>query len=366
MNFSDWPWQPDPDYSRLLQALRRQGDPDDVRFLELFADREVIAAALGEPAISGEMERADREALEWALDQKIRFWHRLGYDAFWQGAILEFPDMLLLESDDTASLPRDKRNWVDEKAGMITNWEEFERYPWPRTADADLYPMEYVARHLPEGMAIVASIGGVLEPVMWLMGYETFALAIYDQPELVQAMFDKIADILVPLARTLVQMDRLVALWMGDDMGFKTGTMIAPDHLRQFVFPIQKQHARIAHDQGIPFLLHSCGNLEAVMDDLIDDVGIDARHSFEDVFEPVESFAARYGDRIAVIGGVDVDLLVRGTEEQVRARTREILAASAPGGGYVLGSGNSIANYVPLESFLAMVDEGWRYRAGSA
>jgi uroporphyrinogen decarboxylase len=99
------------------------------------------------------------------------------------------------------------------------------------------------------------------------------------------------------------------------------------------------------------------------MDDLIDDVGIDARHSFEDVFEPVESFAARYGDRIAVIGGVDVDLLVRGTEEQVRARTREILEACAPGGGYVLGSGNSIANYVPLESFLAMVDEGWRYRA---
>jgi hypothetical protein len=168
LNFSDWPWEPDPDYSRLLQALRRQGDPDDVRFLELFADREVIAAALGEPVVSGEMERADRDALEQALDQKILFWHRLGYDAFWQGAILEFPDMLLLESDDTASLPRDKRNWVDEKAGMITNWEDFERYPWPRAADADLYPMEYVARHLPEGMAIVASIGGVLEPVMWL------------------------------------------------------------------------------------------------------------------------------------------------------------------------------------------------------
>ena len=366
MRFYDWPWKPDPDYTRLLRALRREGDPNHVPFLELFADREVIAAALGERAISGEAERADREVLEKALGQKIHFWHHLGYDAFWQGAILEFPDMLRLDLDDTAALPRERRSWVDEKAGTITNWADFERYPWPRTADADLYPMEYVARNLPEGMAMLAEISGVLEPVMWLMGYETFALAIYDQPDLVQAMFDKIEEIFVPLARTLVQMDRVVALWMGDDMGFKTGTMIAPDHIRQFVFPVQKQMADIAHGQGMPFLLHACGNLEAVMDDLIDDVGIDARHSFEDVIEPVESFAARYGDRIAVIGGVDVDILGRGTEEQVRARTREILEACAPGGGYVLGSGNSIANYTSLESFLAMVDEGWRFRAGNA
>jgi len=366
VRFSDWPWKPDPDYTRLSRALRREGDPHHVPFLELFADREVIAAALGERAIPAEVERADREVLEQALDRKIHFWHHLGYDAFWQGAILELPDMLRLDLDDTAALSRERRSWVDEKAGTITNWAEFERYPWPRTAEADLYPMEYVARNLPEGMAMLAAISGVLEPVMWLMGYETFALAIYDQPDLVQAMFDKIEEIFVPLARTLVQMDRVVGLWMGDDMGFKTGTMIAPGHMRRFVFPVQKQMADIAHGQGMPFILHSCGNLEVVMDDLIDDVGIDARHSFEDVIEPVESFAARYGDRIAVIGGVDVDILGRGTEEQVRARTREILETCAPGGGYVLGSGNSIANYTSLESFLAMVDEGWRFRAGDA
>lgn len=359
MRFQNWPWEPHPDYTRLLKTLRRQGDPGCIPFLELFADSEVIAAVLGGPVIPRDV--TDHEVLERGLDQKIRFWYRLGYDAFWQGAILDLPDMLLLKSDDTASLPQDKRQWVDEKAGIITNWRDFERYPWPRAADADLYPMEYVARHLPEGMGIIAAISGVLEPVMWLMGYETFALAIYDQPDLVQAMFDKIAEIFIPLTHTLVQMDRVVALWMGDDMGFKTGTMIAPDHLRKFVFPIQKQHAHIAHEQGIPFLLHSCGNVEAVMDDLIDEVGIDAKHSFEDVIEPVESFTARYGDRIAVIGGVDVDLLGRGTEDQVRARTREILEACAPSGGYVLGSGNSIANYLPPGNFLAMVDEGWRY-----
>lgn len=360
----DWPWKPAPDYARLQKALKRQGDPNHVPFLELFADREVIATLLNEAIIPKDVQLVNRGALEKGLSQKIRFWHRLGYDAIMQGPNFEFQDILGLKVEDTASLPHDKRQWVDEKAGIITCWEDFECYPWPRVEDIDLYPLEYVDRHLPDGMGIIAAVSGILEPVMWLMGYETFALAIYDQTDLVEAMFAKIEEICVPLARTLVQMDRVIALWMGDDMGFKTATMIAPNHLRKYVFPLQKQIASIVHEQGMPFLLHSCGNLEQVMDDLIDEVGIDAKHSFEDVIEPVESFIKRYGERTAVIGGVDVDLLGRGSEEQVRARTREILAACAPSHAYILGSGNSVANYIPLQNFLAMVDEGWRFNCG--
>ena len=371
MQMSDWPWKPNPDYARLLKALRRQGDPDYVPLLELGFDLEVVSAVLGEPGLGGHFTdqrsgaKADREAQEKVLDQGMRFRHGLGYDAFHVGAALGLPDLFSLESDDTATLERDKRHWVDERAGIITNWEEFERYPWPRAADADLHALEYAARQLPEGMALIAGSKGVLEPVMWLMGYETFAIALYDEPDLVEAMFGKIEEIVVPMAGMSAQMDRVIALWVGDDMGFKTGTMIAPDHLRRFVFPIQKKVASIAHEQGLLFMLHACGNLGAVMDDLIDDVGVDVQHSFEDAIEPVESFVARYGDRVAVIGGVDVDLLSRGTEEQVRARVRQILEACAPSRAYVLGSGNTISNYIPPRNLLAMLDEGWRYNTRS-
>jgi uroporphyrinogen decarboxylase len=105
-------------------------------------------------------------------------------------------------------------------------------------------------------------------------------------------------------------------------------------------------------------LLHSCGKIEAVMPDLIEGVGIDARHSFEDAITPVARAKRLYGDRIALLGGVDVDILARGSPDHVRAATRRILEACMPGGGYALGSGNSVANYVPLPNFLAMLDEG--------
>jgi uroporphyrinogen decarboxylase len=359
-----WPWKPEPDCTRLLRTLARGGDPLRVPVLELFADPEIIFQALGEPMVSLDEQMRNRAAMEQMLDQRIAFWYLLGYDALWQGPEFSLPYTLRLTSEDTAEVAADRRRWVDETAGIITSWADFERYPWPDPASIDLYPMEYVARNLPEGMGMIAEVDGPLENVMWLMGYETFAYALFDQPDLVEALFSRMDEIYIPLARAVAQMDGVIAIWMGDDMGFKTSTMISPDHLRQYVLPHHKAVAAIAHEHGLPFLLHSCGNLELIMEDLIDDVGIDAKHSFEDVIEPVESFVARYADRLAVIGGVDVDLLASGSEAQVRARTRKILAACGPSRAYVLGTGNSVTNYIPLGNFLAMLDEGQRFNAG--
>ncbi len=75
---------------------------------------------------------------------------------------------------------------------------------------------------------------------------------------------------------------------------------------------------------------------------------------------PVEVFQARYGDRIGVIGGLDVDRLANGSPERVRARTRQLIEVCGGRGRYALGSGNSIPNYIPVENYLAMVDEVWR------
>jgi len=365
LQIHNWKWKPKPDYGRLVRTLRRQGDSDHVPFLELFADPEVFAGALGASLIPDDVQIYDRDALRAALDQRIAFWYQLGYDAFWVGPLLDFPELLRLEAQDTAILSRGKRVWVDEKGGAITNWQGFEQYPWPRASDADYFPLEYAARHLPEGMAIIGQVGnGVLETVMWLMGYKSFAVALYDQPDLVEAMFRKVEEIFLPIAQTVTQMERVVAIWLADDMGYKSGPLISPGHLRKYVFPIQKKIAVIAHEHGMPFLLHSCGNLEAVMEDLIEDIQIDSKHSFEDVIQPVEVFFARYGQRISIIGGVDMDLLARGSEGQVRKRTRQILHCCGYSGCYLLGSGNTPANYVPLTNYFAMLDEGQRFNAG--
>jgi uroporphyrinogen decarboxylase len=361
MQPTQWPWKPQPDFTLLRDAIYRKGDPKNIRVLELFADDEFIYNFMGESPTPRQWSR--HEWIDWYLNLKTQFWYQLGYDAFWQDVILPFPQTTL-SSTDTADLKKKERVWVDEKAGIITSWKDFETYPWPEPKNADNYPMDYLAKNLPEGMAVLARAGGVLEQVMWLIGYEPFAVWIYDNPDLIQAMFDKVESIFLPLAETVMQMDHVMGLLMGDDMGFRSGTMIAPKHLRKYVFPIQKKVAAIAHRYGKPFMLHSCGNLESVMEDLIDDVGIDSKHSFEDAILPVEEFSKRYNHRISVIGGVDVDLLCRGTEEDIRKRTRAILEACAPSRGYILGTGNSVPNYIPMQNFLTLLDEGQRFNHG--
>jgi len=92
------------------------------------------------------------------------------------------------------------------------------------------------------------------------------------------------------------------------------------------------------------------------MEDLIE-LGIDFKHSFQDNAYPVESFYKKYSDRIGVAGGVDVDLLASARPEAVRLRTKEILDTCGPGGGYAMGSGNSVTNYCKIENYYAMIDE---------
>jgi uroporphyrinogen decarboxylase len=194
------------------------------------------------------------------------------------------------------------------------------------------------------------------------MGYESLCLALYDQRDLVKAISDRLVEIYEVMVKRMLAFDRVKVIWGSDDMGFRNGTLISPDDLREFVLPGHKLMARLSHEAGRPYLLHSCGNLSAIMEDLIEDVGIDARHSFEDVIEPVTEAKARYGDRIALLGGIDVDFLCRADEGRVRKRVRETLERCLPGGGYCLGSGNSIANYIPLGNYLAMLDEGRQFR----
>ncbi len=353
----DLPHKREPDFDLLRRALLRQGELERVPLLELFADTEIIDHILGHTADR----HPDASEKARRTRHKVQFWEALGYDAIWLGAgpALTYEQVHGL---DTAALPRDRRAWFAADVGILTSWDDFESYPWPTAADADYSEVELAAQILPPGMKILGSVSGALEPAMWLMGFTPFALALHDDPALVAAIFERLAAIFTPVAAALLDMDAVGGLFVGDDMGFKTATMIAPEHLRQYVFPYHRRLARMAHDRGKVYVLHACGNLEAVMGDLIDDVGIDAKHSYEDVIMPVEQVKARYGDRIGVVGGIDVDFLCRADEAAVRARVRQVLAANMPGGGYVLGTGNSVANYIPPRNFLAMVDEGHTWR----
>jgi len=363
-----------PDFGNLRRTLLRQGPAGPVPFIELFADPAIMESVLGEkfpfrtPDAEGEFRSsAQRPALRGhhVLDMILRFCYETGYDYVFAWTGLTFPGLHRSAAPDTASTgnwPGDTRYWQDETSGPIQSWEDFEKYLWPKPEDVSYHALEYLNAVVPEGMKISVVIGGVFENASWLMGLESFAYALHDQPDLVAALCQRVGELTVAAAGTAVTIDNVGMVFLGDDMGYKTATVISPADLRRYVLPQQKRIADAVHAAGRLFALHSCGNLESIMDDLIGDVGVDGKHSFEDVIMPVEEVYRRWGGRTAILGGVDMDLLASGSEEQVRARTRQILElCGVAGTGYCLGTGNTVANYVPVANYLAMLDEGRRW-----
>ena len=348
----------EPDFNRLLQVFERSAIPDRVPFIELFADPEIVGAVLGDPVIYASPHDVDQQ--DEALLQRIRFCRKVGFDYVWTYPAVNMTGSgqpFWLVGQDVAPLTRPGRIWINEAEGIIKTMADFEAHPWPTPETVSYRDIEFVAKHLPEGMKILGTTSGVLEWVMWLMGFVPFSMALYDEPELIEAMFQRIGDIFSNVYETMAGMPEVGAMFIGDDMGYKQGTFIRPDLMRKYVFPQQKRLIDITHAHGRPFLLHACGQLGAIMDDLID-IGIDGKHSFEDSHTSVVDAKRLYGDRISILGGIDVDFMVRGSEDEVRALTRRVLEECMPGGGYGLGTGNSVANYIPVQNYLAMLDEG--------
>jgi len=344
----------------LIDNLLRRGTPDRVYFMELFHDGEVRDAIAQRFDLTGPFDPNDPAFERRKTIAVNRF---CGWDYVVAGVSVSFQHHGA-RVDDTAAMARaGGRRYQDEHTGPIMSWDDFERYPWPDPAALELSAdLEWFQENLPDDMCILGGLTGhFAEELAWLMGYETLCFALYDQRDLVAAVADKLlATYRVCLERTL-EFDRVKAVWSSDDMGFKTGLLISPDDTRQFVLAGHKALADMAHAAHRPYLLHSCGNLGDIIDDLIDEVAIDAKHSFEDTIEDVREVKRTYGRRVALIGGIDVDFLCRSDEQAIRRRVRDTLDKCQSGGGYCLGTGNSVANFIPLDNYLAMVDEGMLY-----
>jgi len=352
-----------PNWEGLKHCILREGTPDRVYYIELFLDPEIQEVICERFGI---LEGIGRSDPFFEHRKQIRLQSFLGYDFVrWSLERQAWP-LHQAKAQDTAALARaDGRSFIDEHSGPITNWQEFEAYPWPDPAQASTQGLEWFEANLPDNMCVMGSGGFAhfAEHLTWLMGYETFCLALFEQRGLVEAIAQRLRAYYRVFLERLLEFDCVKLVWGSDDMGFRNGLLMAPEDMRALVLEGHKLMASMSHDAGRPYLLHSCGNLEAIMEELIEDVQIDAKHSFEDTIEDVIETNRRYRGRIALLGGIDVDFLCREDEAAVRTRVRNTLEQCQPGGGYCLGTGNSVANYIPVDNYLAMLDEGRRFTA---
>ena len=202
-------------------------------------------------------------------------------------------------------------------------------------------------------MGLVSGVGGIFTRAWMLMGFEQFSYALAEQPELIAEMFQRIGSIQCDVLRRVIKQDRIVAVWYGDDLAYTESLMVSPRVYRQYLFPWMEELAAIAHEAGLPFIFHSDGRLWDVIPDLIA-AGVNALHPIEPKAMDINLVKARYGDKLALIGNIDMNLLRLGTPDQVREQVRQRIKDLAPGGGYAVGANPGISYYVRPENYDAM------------
>ncbi len=350
-------------YERFMTALMRKGEPDRVPLWELIINEPTLSA-WGAKSLEEFVEMEDLDGITIFEDMKLE---PLGTaeqkELVWRGR----------------TILAGTRQVVRDEWGIIWGITDF-GIPYPidgpikEPSDLKTYTppdpeaphrlqslREAVKRFKGRRAIVFLTHDGFEFPHYLRGGMENLLLDYYDNLRLAHELAEMVIDYKVRLMRRAIR-EGADAVVSGDDYANQHGTVMSPQHFRQFVLPYLKRSIDAAHDEGVPFIKHTDGNIWAILDDLVQ-AGIDA-------LDPIEPAAgmdigevkAKYGDRIAVIGNVDCSfVLTRGTVEEVEEAVKETIAKASPGGGHILASSNSIHPAVKPENYKAMVEAARKY-----
>jgi uroporphyrinogen decarboxylase len=342
-----------PDFNHMLSVLKNER-PERLPVYEHIINPPVMEKILDVEIAN--LVSGDQSDLNEFFTHYCRFFKEMTYDT------------VSYEVCITEILP-DRGALLGGRPGPIQNRDDFEKYPWDELTQIfwELAKPRFdtLAKNLPEGMKAVGGVGnGVFEISEDLVGFEYLCYLFADDPQLFSDLYQKIGDLMVTLWQKFLQEypETFVVCRFGDDLGFKTSTLLSPNQIRESVVPQYKRVVDLVHSFNKPFLWHSCGNIFEVMDDVIE-IGINAKHSNEDIIAPFDKWISLYNDRIGLLGGIDVDILCKFKPSEITEKVFELgqkFRTSAK--GYALGSGNSIPDYIPADGYLAMIEGAQKIR----
>jgi len=332
-----------PDFERFRLAVTRDRLPDRIPTAEVEVDVQVMEAFLGRPL-------AD-------IETYARFWQEAGYDYIVlqvRGQPLsDSMQMKVAEGELTQHGPEATVSTF--ASARITDEQSFDTYPWIGPADVYYKDVDLIKDHLPDGMKLVVNHGPIFQSLFRMMGIQALSFATVENPGLVRAIADRVGELSVAIIENLVQREWVGGIWYGDDMAYTEGLLVSPALLREYVFPFLRRMGDLCRRYDKLFILHSDGKLTEVLEDVIA-CGFQAVHPNEPSSVDMGEMKAEWGDRLAMLGGIDLDLLARGTVAQVADATRSLINQVGPGGGVALGSSNSVAKFVPLANYRAMLE----------
>lgn len=250
----------------------------------------------------------------------------------------------------------------------IETLAEAEAYPWP---DPDMMDVSSIREQALKYRGEYAILGGEWSPfwhdVIDLVEYENLCYLMYDHPDIVSFLFERVTDFYCEVNRKTFEAagDLIDIFFFGNDLGSQTGPLLGKELFAKFLLPSFSRLIDLGHHYGLKVMLHCCGGYRPLIPLLIE-AGLDGLHALQPDARGMEprSLKQEFGRKIVLNGAIDSHhILINGpTPEFVREKTLQLLSIMAPGGGYIAGaSHDTILPETPVENVLAMFDAVWEY-----
>ncbi|MGN0316080.1 MAG: uroporphyrinogen decarboxylase family protein [Fusicatenibacter sp.] len=246
--------------------------------------------------------------------------------------------------------------------GFFADAEEIsdlDAYPWPDVADCDFTDVYAEIDRYQDKMVFTGMWSPFFHNVADFFGMEKYFINLYENPELVEALTERIVDYYVAANEKFFAGlgDRADVMFFGNDFGTQLDLFLSPEHFRRFVLPSLKRLIAVGKKYNKKIMLHSCGSIYRVIPDLID-AGVDILH-------PIQARAAgmsakdlaQYKNDLAFVGGIDAQgLFVNGSPQDIKDEVERVRSLLGPA-IVISPSHEEILPNVPAANIKAMAEE---------
>ncbi|TFF63816.1 MAG: hypothetical protein EU521_00215 [Promethearchaeota archaeon] len=257
--------------------------------------------------------------------------------------------------------PSDMMDIAYYRTGYFNSYNDYEQFgpPDPKEKRREKYfkSMKKIEKQYNGEIFLIPSMWGIFEPTWQSFGFSTFSKMMRDQKS-IKRIFDDRGEFAVNLMEKFIQWGEDGAVLIYDDYGYKSGLLMSPRSYKKLVLPWLERICQIANDSGVKIILHSCGDVYEIFDELVE-CGIDAIHPIEPTTANLNynifKLAKKY-EELTFIGNISPQDLAGKDPSYIKDYTKKLIKELAPDGGFILSSGHSINPAVQLENFLAMYE----------
>ena len=203
----------------------------------------------------------------------------------------------------------------------------------------------------------LAKIGMTLFERAWsLRGMENLLVDMYESENFVEALLEKITDYDLKIINEALKYN-FDGFYFGDDYGQQQGMIMGPALWRKFIKPCLVRIFEPIKKKGIPIMLHSCGNIEQILGELIE-IGLDVYQTVQPEIYDLEKLKKNYGDNLCFYGAISTQKTLAFVKpEELKSVIRKTIATMNISGGYICAPTHQEQADVPPENIMAMIEE---------